>query len=158
MTAAAATHSFASDSPAATQRLGARLGRVVGAGDVVALVGPLGAGKTAFVQGLARGLEVTSARVASPTFTIVNEHAGRLPLYHVDLYRLDDPGELEEIGFGEYLARGGVTVVEWFDRFPEAQPADRLEVRIEPTGARARRLHARAFGDRSAALLARWIG
>jgi tRNA threonylcarbamoyladenosine biosynthesis protein TsaE len=158
VSAAALEHEFTSDSPAATKRLGARLGRVLEAGDVVALVGGLGAGKTAFVQGLARGLEVTSARVASPTFTIVNEHAGRLPLVHVDLYRLDDPGELAEIGLSEYLSRGGVTAVEWFDRFPDEEPAERLEVRFEPTGPRARRLHAAAFGAAAAARLRRWIG
>lgn len=152
-----ATHAFESTSPAATQKLGARLGRVLAAGDVVALVGPLGAGKTAFVQGVARGLEVRSARVQSPTFTIVNEHAGRVPLYHVDLYRLDDPGELDEIGFTEYLARGGVTVVEWFDRFPDAQPQERLEVRLEPTGEKTRHLDVRAFGDGAAARLRAWI-
>lgn len=151
-------HDFSSDSPAATRRLGARLGRVLEPGDVLALTGGLGAGKTAFVQGLARGLGVTSARVASPTFTIVNEHAGRLPLYHVDLYRLDDPGELAEIGLSEYFARGGVTAVEWFDRFPDEQPAERLEIHFEPTGARARRLHAAAYGPAAAARLRRWIG
>ena len=149
---------FDSASPAATRRLGEQLGRLLDAGDVVALLGGLGAGKTAFVQGLARGLGVTSARVASPSFTIVNEHAGRLPLYHVDLYRLEDAAALEAIGFSEYLARGGVAVVEWFDRFPDEQPADRLEVRIEVTGARTRRIHATAFGATAALRLARWIG
>jgi tRNA threonylcarbamoyladenosine biosynthesis protein TsaE len=141
-----------------TRRLGERLGRVLAAGDVVALTGTLGAGKTAFVQGLARGLAVTSARVASPTFTIVNEHAGRVPLYHVDLYRLEHPEELAEIGLSEYFGRGGVTVVEWFDRFPDEQPAERLEVRIEITGPRARELHVTARGAWAAERLRSWIG
>jgi tRNA threonylcarbamoyladenosine biosynthesis protein TsaE len=141
-----------------TRRLGERLGRVLAAGDVVALTGTLGAGKTAFVQGLARGLAVTSARVASPTFTIVNEHAGRVPLYHVDLYRLEHPEELAEIGLSEYFGRGGVTVVEWFDRFPDEQPAERLEVRIEITGPRERQLHVTARGTWAAERLRSWIG
>jgi tRNA threonylcarbamoyladenosine biosynthesis protein TsaE len=146
-----------SASPEETAALGERLGRVLEGGDVVALVGDLGAGKTAFVQGLARGLEVTSARVASPSFTIVNEHAGRVPLFHIDLYRLDDPLELAEIGLGEYMARGGVTVVEWFDRFPDEQPPERLEVRLSITGPTARRLDATAFGAAAAARLRHWI-
>lgn len=135
------TTSVESRSPAQTQRLGERLGRALAAGDVVALVGELGAGKTAFVQGVALGLGI-SARVASPSFTIVNEHQGRLPLFHVDFYRLESAGELEHIGFDDYFGRGGVVVVEWADRFPGALPAAHLEVRIEITGPRARRLHA----------------
>src|SRR5258705_7953600 len=99
-----------SDSPDETAALGERLGRVLEAGDVVALIGDLGAGKTAFVQGMARGLEVTSQRVASPTFTLVNEHPGRVPLYHIDLYRLTRADELVEIGFEEYLGGDGVAV------------------------------------------------
>jgi tRNA threonylcarbamoyladenosine biosynthesis protein TsaE len=125
---------------AETQALGERLGRALVAGDVVALVGELGAGKTSFVQGLARGLGITG-RVASPSFTIVNEHAGRVPLYHVDFYRLEDADELANIGFEEYFSLGGVVVVEWADRFPRALPAERLDVRIEITGEGTRRLH-----------------
>ena len=157
MSASVANGAVESGSLAETQRLGERLGQLLQAGDVVALIGPLGAGKTAFVQGVARGLEVRSARVASPTFTIVNEHAGRVPLYHVDLYRLVHADELVEIGFDEYLGGAGVAVVEWFDRFPDEQPKERLEVRIEPTGERTRRLHASAFGSAAAERLRGWI-
>lgn len=153
---AALRHDFVSDSPAATRRLGVRLGRLVEAGDLLALSGGLGAGKTAFVQGLARGLAVTSARVASPTFTLVNEHSGRLRLYHVDLYRLDDPGELAEIGLSDYFGAGGVVAIEWFERFAEALPEERLEIRFEETGPRTRRLHAAGFGEAAAARLRRW--
>lgn len=134
------TSTIDSNSHARTQELGERLGRALAAGDTVALVGELGAGKTAFVQGLARGLGVRG-RVASPTFTIVNEHEGRVPLFHVDFYRLESAHELANIGFDDYFARGGIVVVEWADRFPEALPADRLDVRIEIVGANARRLH-----------------
>jgi tRNA threonylcarbamoyladenosine biosynthesis protein TsaE len=139
---------FASHSPEETHALGRALGAVLAAGDVVALIGPLGAGKTAFAQGVARGLGVPpDERVASPTFTIVNEHQGRLTLYHVDLYRIGDASELDEIGLYEYLSGDGVCVVEWFDRVPEAQPRDRLEVVFEPGPADEDRvLHVRAHG------------
>jgi tRNA threonylcarbamoyladenosine biosynthesis protein TsaE len=112
--------------------LGAAVGRVLEAGDVLSLIGPLGAGKTCFVQGLAVGLGVDPARrIASPTFTIVNEHPGRAPLYHVDLYRLEEEKELEQIGLREYLAGAGVAAVEWFDRFPSWKPTERLEIIFE---------------------------
>jgi tRNA threonylcarbamoyladenosine biosynthesis protein TsaE len=134
-----------------TQELGRRLGEQLRAGDVVALIGPLGAGKTAFAQGVARGLGVPpEARVASPTFTIVNEHRGRLTLYHVDLYRIGDAGELDEIGLYEYLNGDGVCVVEWFDRVPEAQPPDRLEVEIVIGDGDERVLRLRAHGPEAA--------
>ncbi len=128
-----------SHSPDETQALGERLGRALAAGDVVALAGQLGAGKTAFVQGLARGLGVRG-RVSSPTFTSVNEHEGRVPLFHVDFYRLESAAELDHIGFEDYFTRGGVVVVEWADRFPAALPRERLEVRIAITGDEERTL------------------
>jgi len=131
---------------------------VLSGGEVLALSGDLGAGKTAFVQGLARGLEVTSARVASPSFTIVNEHAGRVPLIHIDLYRIADPEELEEIGLRDYLGRGGVVAIEWSERAFEWLPADRLELRIVATGPTTRRLTARALGAGAATALRAWIG
>lgn len=130
---------LASRSPAETRRIGERIGRALAAGDVVALVGELGAGKTALVQGIARGLGV-GERVASPSFTIVNEHAGRVPLFHADFYRLQSIDELDAIGFDDYFGRGGVVVVEWADRFPTALPRERLDVRIDTTGARTRKL------------------
>src|SRR5215475_5424614 len=109
---------FDSKSRDDTMRLGEVIGRQLHAGDVVGLAGELGAGKTAFVQGLALGLGVAGA-VKSPSFTIVNEHAGPIPLFHVDFYRLEHAAELINIGFDDYFARGGVVVVEWADRFPE---------------------------------------
>jgi len=122
-----------------THAYGAKLAGVLRAGDLVVLAGPLGAGKTALVQGIARGLGCGD-RVTSPTFTIVNEYAdGRL--FHVDFYRLERREELDAIGFDDYFARGGVIVVEWADRFPEALPAERLDVRIEITGEESRRFH-----------------
>lgn len=140
---------------AATRRLGERLGRAAAPGDVIGLDGTLGAGKTCLVQGLARGLGVPKdVPVGSPTFTLLNEHRGRLPLYHADLYRLEDEGELRELGLWEAAERGGVLAVEWLSRFPRALPADRLEIEIEldPQGA-GRSAHLRARGPRAARLL-----
>ena len=110
---------FITNSPEETEALGARLARALEPGAVVAFTGDLGAGKTAFVRGLARGLDVRD-RVTSPTFTIVNEYeGGRLPLFHFDLYRLGCADELFDIGWEDYLARGGVCAVEWSERMEE---------------------------------------
>lgn len=120
---------------------------------VVALVGPLGAGKTEWVKGLAEGLGVDPRLVASPTFVIASEYPGREPgvrrLAHVDLYRLEGEAELEAAGFLDLLAPGTVVAVEWADRFPRALPADRVEVRIERVhvdGPDARDVELRAGG------------
>ena len=110
---------FITNGPEETEALGARLARALGPGAVVAFTGDLGAGKTAFVRGLARGLGIPD-RVTSPTFTIVNEYeGGRLPLFHFDLYRLGCADELFDIGWEDYLARGGVCAVEWSERREE---------------------------------------
>lgn len=104
-----------SHSVAETQRLGALLGGLLAPGDVVLLHGDLGAGKTAFTQGIAVGLGVARA-VNSPTFTILKEYEGRLPLYHFDLYRIESPDEVYALGFEEYLDGAGVSVIEWAER------------------------------------------
>ena len=110
---------FITNSPEETEALGARLARALEPGAVVAFTGDLGAGKTAFVRGLARGLGIRD-RVTSPTFTVVNEYeGGRLPLFHFDLYRLGCADELFDIGWEDYLARGGVCAVEWSERMEE---------------------------------------
>ncbi len=118
------------DSPDATRAVAAALGELLVAGDLVLLVGDLGAGKTAFAQGLARGLGVDEP-VTSPTFTIVQEYQGRLRLAHVDVYRLDRVQDLYDVGFDE-LVDDGVTVVEWGDLVEQVVPAEHLVVRIEP--------------------------
>ena len=102
-----------------TEALGETLARRLGPGDVVAYRGDLGAGKTAFTRGLARGLGCTG-RVTSPTFTVVNEYEGRLPLFHFDLYRLEGEDALYDIGWEDYLDRGGVCAVEWSENVAEA--------------------------------------
>jgi tRNA threonylcarbamoyladenosine biosynthesis protein TsaE len=135
------------------QTVGERLGRALQAGDVLALVGPLGAGKTTFVQGIARGVEVPSERhVASPTFALVNEHPGRVPLVHADLYRINDPRELDELGLADAFDRAAVAI-EWLDRFPEAAPAERLTIEIAIAADGARRIAFQATGARAEALV-----
>ena len=101
-------------------------------GMIVALNGPLGAGKTLFTQGIARGLEVEEA-VSSPTFTLIQEYKGRHPLYHFDFYRLDRPEELENLGYEEYLYGDGVCVIEWAEKFSYMLPSDILEISIIKT-------------------------
>jgi tRNA threonylcarbamoyladenosine biosynthesis protein TsaE len=139
-------------SAAAMQEIGERLGRALVAGDVIALQGPLGAGKTTFVQGLARGTGVPPGRhVASPTFALVNEHPGRVPLVHADLYRIADPRELDELGLSDAFDRAAVAI-EWLDRFPDAAPPERLEIEIAIGEDGARVLKLRPVGARAAAL------
>ena len=121
---------YLSNSVEETEALGAELAGRLEPGDVVAFTGDLGAGKTAFVRGLARGLGVRE-RVTSPTFTIVNEYeGGRLPLFHFDMYRLGSADELFDIGWEDYLARGGVCAVEWSENVSDALDNDCLRVDI----------------------------
>ncbi|MCA9673151.1 MAG: tRNA (adenosine(37)-N6)-threonylcarbamoyltransferase complex ATPase subunit type 1 TsaE [Myxococcales bacterium] len=148
-----------SDSAERTEWLGELLGALLEPGHVVGLVGDLGAGKTCFVRGVARGARVdNSATVASPTFTLINEYPGPVPLAHIDLYRLGDPDELYEIGALEYYGSEFACLVEWFDRFAEAQPRDELlEIALRVTGDTSRELALVARGGRHEALLARFI-
>ena len=121
---------YCSNSVAETEELGAQLAARLRPGDVVAYTGDLGAGKTAFTRGIARGLGIPE-RVTSPTFTIVNEYeGGRLPLFHFDLYRLGDPEELFDMGWEDYLARGGVCAVEWSENVAGALEDEPIRVDI----------------------------
>lgn len=136
-----------------TQALGARLSVHLTRGDVIALQGDLGAGKTNFVQGLARGLGIIEA-VNSPTFILANEYpGGRLPLYHIDAYRLENAAEARGFGLDDYLNGDGVTVIEWADRVRDALPSDVLWIELEYVSENERRLLCRARGARSRALL-----
>ncbi len=118
------------NSPEETESVGATLAKNLTSGAVVAMFGDLGAGKTAFVRGMAAGLSSPS-RVTSPTFTIVNEYEGRLPLFHFDMYRLASSDELFDIGWEDYLARDGICVVEWSENVPGAFDGTEMRVSIE---------------------------
>jgi len=139
-----------------THRAGVVLGAVVQAGDVVALSGGLGAGKTALVQGLADGLGVVG-HVPSPTFNILLVHPGTLRLNHFDLYRLERPEELVDIDFWETVESDGVSAIEWADRFPAELPADRLDVEMDVLDETTRVLRAVGTGPRSRRLASDWI-
>ena len=117
-------------SEAETEALGERLAKCLHTGSVVALYGDLGAGKTAFVRGMARGLDIRES-VSSPTFTIVNEYPGDPALFHFDMYRLRNAEELYGIGWEDYLDRNGICVTEWSERIEEALPEDAVRVRIQ---------------------------
>jgi tRNA threonylcarbamoyladenosine biosynthesis protein TsaE len=155
------TYQRTSATPASTRSLAAQLGRLVAAGDVITLDGDLGAGKTCFVQGLARGMGLATRDVASPTFNIVKEHlptrAGGLRLYHVDLYRIAGASELDELGMETYLYGDGVAAVEWMERFPSLSPPERLELRIAIEGPKQRTLTITGHGARGEALARAWL-
>ncbi len=116
-----------------TRMLGERLSRRLGPGDVVALYGPLGSGKTTITQGICRGLGVRQV-VNSPTFTLVNEYRGRCPVYHLDCYRLEGSDDLLELGCEEYFYGDGVCLVEWAEKAAGVLPRRRIEVHLEPAG------------------------
>jgi tRNA threonylcarbamoyladenosine biosynthesis protein TsaE len=143
--------------PDETERAARALGALVEVGDAIGLVGELGAGKTRFVTGLARGLGLPDGvRVPSPTFTILNHlRGGRVPLYHADLYRIERRAELDQIGLDELWCGDGVVAVEWCDRFP-VLPGDHLLVRLRVVGDGERAIDAEPRGARSTALAARW--
>jgi tRNA threonylcarbamoyladenosine biosynthesis protein TsaE len=145
------------DSAAATQAVGTVLAGIVSAGDVVLLTGDLGAGKTQFTKGLAAGLGVAE-QITSPTFNILLVHQGRIPLYHLDLYRLLDAAQLEDIDYWGTLEADGVSVVEWGDRFAEAVPAECLIVRLRVVGDDERDLEIEPRGDRFAEVAERLLG
>lgn len=130
---------FRTKSAEQTEALGQKLGASLPAGSVVAFQGGLGMGKTAFTRGLARGLGCTG-RVTSPTFTIVNEYRGNIPLFHFDMYRLESSDALFDIGWEDYLERGGVCAVEWSENVADAMPEGTVYVTIEraPEGENAR--------------------
>jgi tRNA threonylcarbamoyladenosine biosynthesis protein TsaE len=117
-------------------------------GDIIALCGELGTGKTTLVRGMARGMGLEEGEVASPSFTLVNEYAGPLRLSHIDLYRLADARELIAIDYEEYLTADGVVVIEWAERIPQAIPADALWITLRYLAAERREIVLRAQGDR----------
>jgi tRNA threonylcarbamoyladenosine biosynthesis protein TsaE len=133
---------------AKTEAFGRRLGQHLFAGAVVALIGPLGAGKTQLVRAIATGLDIADPRiVSSPTFVLIQEYDARLPIYHFDAYRLTGEGDFEDLGAHEYFQGSGVCLVEWADRVPRALPSERLELRLSVVGETARRLELTAHGE-----------
>ncbi len=123
---------YKSTSPRATEKFAARLATQLDAGTVLGLEGDLGAGKTCFVRGLARGLGVPAdVPVTSPTFTMMNEYTGNLSVYHFDWYRVSDVDELEAMGYRDFVGGDGVAVIEWADRVPDALPARFIRIQIE---------------------------
>jgi tRNA threonylcarbamoyladenosine biosynthesis protein TsaE len=124
------------------------LGRLLQGGEIIGLSGELGSGKTCFVRGMAVGLDVgKEAWIRSPTFTLVNEYQGRLPIYHIDLYRINQRSELEELNLREYLFSDGVSVVEWFERFPEGEIEEYLYIGFAHAGDNKRKLMFMAHGE-----------
>jgi tRNA threonylcarbamoyladenosine biosynthesis protein TsaE len=142
-------------SPGETESFGNTIGRLLRGGEVLALIGELGAGKTALVRGIVAGLGAPTASVTSPTFLLVHEYKGRLPVIHIDLYRLQKPEETESIGLSDYLTDDVVVAIEWADRFPQLLPEDRLEVRLAHRTRTTRRALVQARGSRARSLLAR---
>jgi tRNA threonylcarbamoyladenosine biosynthesis protein TsaE len=136
---------YESASPAETQLLGRRLAPLLSPGDVLLLQGELGAGKTCFTQGIGAGLKVAEA-VKSSSFVLVNEYSGRLHLYHADLFRLEDPQQVFELGLEEN-ASDGLLIVEWPDRALQEMPPEHLMVRFDSTDAKSRRITFEAAGS-----------
>ena len=139
-----------------TDHIGRLIGRALKGGEVLALYGELGVGKTALTRGIAVGLGAPSRAVSSPTFVFVNLYHGRLQLAHVDLYRIRSEAELDHLGLSDFADDRTVLAIEWADRTGAALPTDRVEVRLSHHTERSRRVSMRATGTRSAALLARF--
>ena len=141
------TQKIISHSPAETIRIGTQLGKQLFPGALIALSGDLGSGKTCLVQGLAFGLNVPEKLyVTSPTYTLVNEYHGRLTLFLVDVYRLEGPSDLEDIGFDEIIAAEGVTVIEWAEKVLDALPKERLSILLSILDDQDRSLEIMGYG------------
>lgn len=141
---------FIVDSLDDTMNLGKQLGSVVKPGDIICLTGDLGTGKTHFSKGIAKGLGIDSP-ITSPTFTIVNEYEGRLKLYHFDVYRVNDPDEIEAIGFDEYIFSDAVSIIEWANYINELIPEEHIWVEIKKIpemGINFRKIIINYYGDR----------
>lgn len=139
--------------PEETKALGFKLGKAVEAGDIICLKGDLGAGKTLFSKGLAQGLGIAEEEVSSPTFTLINEYDGRLPMYHMDIYRLDDEESIEGLGLEEYFYGQGVTLVEWADKLGELAPQEALFIEIDNLEENKRQITFNPAGSRYHKLL-----
>jgi tRNA threonylcarbamoyladenosine biosynthesis protein TsaE len=150
---------FASKSSRQTMNLGRKLGKLAQGGEIVGLIGELGSGKTCFVRGVTDGAGVIKeAWVRSPTFTLINEYQGRLPVYHIDLYRVGNQAEFEGLNLREYLYSDGISLIEWFEYMPATEISEYLEVRIVHAGANQREISFVAYGERYERVLEKMIG
>ncbi|MFA5451813.1 MAG: tRNA (adenosine(37)-N6)-threonylcarbamoyltransferase complex ATPase subunit type 1 TsaE [Dehalococcoidales bacterium] len=138
---------FTSHKPAHTISMGIKIGKAAMPGDAILLIGNLGAGKTCLTQGIAKGLGITE-QVQSPTFVLAREMAGRIPLYHLDLYRLGDIAEIDGLGIEEYLYGDGLTVIEWADKGLELMPTNNLTIFFETIGETNRLMKFQPTGKR----------
>jgi tRNA threonylcarbamoyladenosine biosynthesis protein TsaE len=147
--------SVISKSTRQTMTWGRKLGKLAQGGEIVALIGELGAGKTTFVRGFAAGADVgKDAWVRSPTFTLINEYQGRLPVYHIDLYRIGKAEEIDALNLREYLYSHGASLIEWFEYLPPGEVDEYLEVRMAHAGRAGRELTFIAHGERYEGILA----
>lgn len=138
---------FISESPEETRQLGRRLSPLLQAGDVLALTGELGAGKTCFIQGVARGLGVKERYLVSPSFVIMRQYRGRIPFYHIDLYRLSSEAQIDGLGLEEFLEGEGVSAVEWAERAPHLFPPQSIRIKIVFLEGDRRRIEIEAAGE-----------
>ena len=141
----------------ATESLGCMLGRQLLGGEIIALTGDLGAGKTVLVRGLASGVEIDPELVTSPTFSLIHEYHGRIHLIHADLYRLESPQELANIGFHEYLNSTSTVVIEWAERMGKDLPTDRLEIHLYHQQRTSRKATLKATGAQSHDLIVKTL-
>ncbi len=138
---------FFTKSPTETRRLGERIGKILLPGDVVALTGELGSGKTVLTKGIARGLGIKGNPVRSPSFLLIKEYSGKIPLFHFDLYRLKNPEELNSIGYEEYFSGKGVVAIEWAERAKNFLPEEYLEIALSILNKNGRKISLRKKGE-----------
>ena len=120
---------YQTHSPEETQAIGRQIGETLKVGDVIALIGDLGAGKTCLAQGIARGVGIAAHEIVnSPSYTLINEYAGEIPIYHIDLYRLKHHGEIVDLGLEEFLEGNGICIIEWADRMSNLLPANHIQI------------------------------
>jgi len=148
---------FSSVCPKDTQRLGVLLGKLLSGGQVIGLIGELGAGKTCFVKGVAKGIHISPDEITSPTFTLIHEHIGRLNLAHVDLFRLEQLGAIESLGLADYFIEDWVMIIEWAERALPLLPAEKMLIRFEILSKEERALRIEPLGDSYFRLMERWM-